>query len=43
MSQSAGACPLCKAPRFSATATLTPVPADDATRYVPAAPLDRVA
>jgi len=41
MSQSAGACPLCKAPRFTAAATLTPVPgADDATRYVPATPPD---
>jgi len=41
MAQSAGACPLCKAPRFAATATLTPVPGgDDATRYVPATPLD---
>ncbi|HEV8396133.1 MAG TPA: protein kinase [Vicinamibacterales bacterium] len=42
MSQSAGACPLCKAPRFgpaSVAGTLTPVPGgDDATRYVPATP-----
>jgi tRNA A-37 threonylcarbamoyl transferase component Bud32 len=38
MSQSAGACPLCKAPRFAQTAaaTLTPVPGGDAeTVYVP--------
>jgi len=41
MSQSAGACPLCKAPRFTATGTLTPIPGgDDATRYVPAAAPD---
>ena len=42
MSQSAGACPLCKAPRFGPTSvagTLTPVPgADEATRYIPATP-----
>ena len=40
MSQSAGACPLCKAPRFTQTAaaaTLTPVPGGDAeTVYAPA-------
>jgi serine/threonine protein kinase/tetratricopeptide (TPR) repeat protein len=37
MSPSAGACPLCKAPRFTSTAaaTLTPVPGGDETMYVP--------
>jgi serine/threonine protein kinase len=42
MSQSAGACPLCKAPRFgpaSVAATMTPVPgADDVTRHAPLDP-----
>jgi eukaryotic-like serine/threonine-protein kinase len=39
MSQSAGACPLCKAPRFAqtTTGTLTPVPGDGETMYVPVA------